>query len=360
MRSKEGELITVGKLQFINNSYLYLLVFVLIPLVFLYGAKIYVKTFNTSFLSPQSTNQYRGLFILVVIISHIALQMQQPALMNIFIPVGGHAVSIFFFLSAYGITVSLMKNQNYLQGFLIKRILRVYLPFVIINSITVLALNFFCHKYYPLAYIFASALGINLQIDTTQWFIITIVLFYLFFWGSFRYFAIKKAPLIIVLLVTVYMVICQEIGKGSWWYESCFCFPLGIFFGMYREQAIKLFSEHYAITALLVSGSYFVLYRLHLWGYGLFPILKLMLSVIMILIIFFKLSVSSKVFGFIGALSLEMYLIHMKVYHLYFSLAGIKQSYSVYIYILSVVALAFILHRFFNFISFSFEQKYKI
>ena len=76
------------KLLFFSNSYLYLLVYVLIPLAFLHGAKIHIKTFNINFLSAHFTTQYKGLCILIVIIHHIAQRMQQPALMRPFIYAG--------------------------------------------------------------------------------------------------------------------------------------------------------------------------------------------------------------------------------------------------------------------------------
>ena len=348
----------MGKLLFINNLYLYLLVYVLVPFGFLYGSRMRPRTFNTNFLSKQSTDQYRGLAIAIIMVHHFAQRMQDPGLLKVFLRAGVYAVAVFFFLSAYGLTAGLTRRGDYLQGFLSKRVSRVYLPFLLINIVAVFALPSSGHDYHGFKQIVEAVTLDNFH----EWFIIAILLFYLFFWVSFRYFSPRKAPAVITLLVAVYMMAAYRLtGHAYWWYASCLCFPMGVFWGLHREQAVRLLSSHY-VPAVLLSLVLFA--ALHLLNSAsrykiLFQPLIFLPFMFMLLLVFFKMAVSSAVFGFLGRMSLEIYIIHVKVFYLYFTGPAGGQSYSVYIYVALVAGLAYILHRLFNLMYAAIEQKYK-
>jgi peptidoglycan/LPS O-acetylase OafA/YrhL len=80
------------------------------------------------------TNMLRGVLALLIILHHLSSHLDIPALYY-FHDMGSSVVSMFFFISGYGLIKSYKyKGELYLDGFLTKR-LRKILPLYIIFSI---------------------------------------------------------------------------------------------------------------------------------------------------------------------------------------------------------------------------------
>lgn len=319
--------------------HLYIVTYIFIPFLAIYKFKIYSQSINHEFLSIKSTNQYRGICILVVILHHIAQRMDDPGLMGLFINAGPKAVSIFFFLSAYGLTSSLIANDRYLDGFINKKILRLYIPYILVN-ITVIILNYpFTNGTNSTEYLILSLFGFTTL--THLWFIKTIVLFYLFFWAAFRFSSEIFASILVTLCIFIYMFFCSELGLGPWWYESSLGFSLGIFFTIYKEKIITLIKNRYlfVITFLLILYS--------ILRYGLsqkIPSLNIVLFDFIFMTIISKISMDSKILGFIGTISLEVYITHMILYR-YFYLKTEPNNSNIYLYFISVILTSYILNK---------------
>jgi membrane-bound acyltransferase YfiQ involved in biofilm formation len=94
----------MSKLVFSNNTYIYILAYVFLPIIVFYNAKIFAKkAYNNEFLSKSSTDCIRGICIVVIILHHIAQRMLNPVLLKPYEHFGYLSVSIFFFLSGYGL-----------------------------------------------------------------------------------------------------------------------------------------------------------------------------------------------------------------------------------------------------------------
>lgn len=300
-------------LDFINNYGIYIFVFLLLPVLFLYKMK--VQNFNNGniTLTQNINQQLQGLFIVVVILHHISQKMEVSSYMQIFHNVGYLVVGGFFFISGVGLSKSLKLKEDYLQGFLYKKIMRVFMPFFIINLLTVAVLNH-NHTFSFLTSI-QYLVGLKL-IDNTLWFIETIMLFYLFFYISF----IKRKNFNSIVMVTFsvlsYIVLARYLGNGPWTYISSLCFLLGIYYISY-EQYVNTFIANYFFTLLISSLVLFALFfilekKLH-FIVSVLTFLTPVIFVIFVFILFLKFQPMGLVFNLIGKISLEMYLLHMKI-----------------------------------------------
>ena len=213
-------------IEFASNYYLYFLVFVAIPFGFFYRARIVSGLADNSFLSKRCTDQLRGLFIVIVVLHHISERMISPGFLVLFrAPLGYFAVGIFLFLSGLGLTKSL-KNDQYLDKFLLKKIVRVYTPLVIVNMLTIVSLVLKGDDF-SIAQVLFFLLSVKF-IDNSSWFIIIILLFYFLFWLSSVVAKDEKFILMLTFLVSAYIVLSKIIGLGGWWYYSSLCFPMGV------------------------------------------------------------------------------------------------------------------------------------
>ena len=90
--------------------------------------------FNEDFLSLDAMKSLRGFAALGVIIHHISQEpfFQQEGILSPFVNAGAYFVAIFFFCSGYGLLKSYITKENYLKGFIKKRIIKsIVVPFYI-------------------------------------------------------------------------------------------------------------------------------------------------------------------------------------------------------------------------------------
>ena len=94
---------------------------------------IYLMPQNEGYLSVESTSGLRGFLALGIIFHHLSQLVKTGEEFSNFSYMGTYIVSIFFFLSAYGLYVQNESRENYLDNFLVKRLSKIILPFFIIS-----------------------------------------------------------------------------------------------------------------------------------------------------------------------------------------------------------------------------------
>lgn len=91
--------------------------------------------------SKQATVPLRGLLATGIVLHHLSLRLVEaspdcPWIWSQFSFWGAPIVAVFFFLSGYGLMVSLItKGQKYLDGFLKKRLLKIVLPLILCSIV---------------------------------------------------------------------------------------------------------------------------------------------------------------------------------------------------------------------------------
>lgn len=350
-----------GKLVFDSNIYAYILVFILLPVSILYRSKLYgTGRYNPDYLSRGATDCVKGIAIFVVIIHHFSQRIADTGHLYLFTRFGYLSVSVFFFLSGYSLMKSLLKNSGYLDGFIRKRLSRVYLPLVIINALTLLLFHYIYGREYGIRDIIMFVTGLRLA-DSVLWFVNAIILFYLVFFIAFRFFSLHAGPVLVLVYSAVYFIVCSLTGFGDWWYTTCFCFPLGIFAAKHYEKMTMFLGRNHRAVSLAAAVIFPLTFYWANWyvfpGYStLFYVISSIACVFALLVVLMKIEINNTLWLFAGAISYEMYLVHMKVFNIYFNHVHITGGYSLYIFIAAVVITAYLFSRFFDMITRLLQQ----
>ncbi len=228
---------------------------------------------------------------------------------NIFTPFGGIGVAIFLFLSGFGLNESYKINgiEDYWQ----KKILRVVLPYALFRFVCLLVnfdtnwldflLDIVCYK-------------------SSYWYIDFTMRCYLVFWIGRKYFA--KHTILILMIFSLYTFFAMDALRA----EQALSFPLGVLVSLkydYIQEWSK--SKLYVLMSLfgLVGMTSLVIkqfaYIRSLQGTNYYTIVELGIKLPLAITCMIVLSMlpirfkHSLVLGFCGVLSLELYLVHMRV-----------------------------------------------
>lgn len=279
------------------------------------------------------------------------------------------AVAFFFFSSGFGLLKRWMTDENYIKGFMRRRIFTVLVPFFICNYIYLtdaLLNNIASRMHFGFGEVICSFFGIFL-INNEMWFAVEIMILYV----AFRLvFAKVKKPLTGILIMTFVVLAMMTIGlfsghsdtgvmsywfKGEWWYNTLLMFPLGMLYA-YKEERINRVVKRAFVAVLLGSAALFVILdHIHknlisrsiywteyhgapnpvldkLTGLGQETLYELVF-LIFVITLMSRVKIGNPVIKFLGKISLEIimlnYLLIDKLYFLYI-------RYGIGIYLVSV------------------------
>lgn len=253
---------------------------------------------------------YRGIATLIIILQHVSGLYGT----RLFTPLGGIGVAIFLISSGYGLNESYKKLGDinllkYTQKYWKSKLFRVFLPYAFfITIITILSGEFNLKTY---------LLDI-LCINPSYWYLGILLFSYLIFFIISISSKIYRYKYIIIFLSSVFIFF---VGS-SIWAEQAISFLIGIYISDNREKVKSLFSKLaiqislFAVGAILLCLKQISVIRV-LDGTFMWSLIQLMMKVsfaIFIIIIswaFFK-YLKFNFFVFIGKMSLEMYLVHLK------------------------------------------------
>lgn len=248
----------------------------------------------------------------------MVLRMSHAGILLPFRIAGYLGVSLFFFLSGYGLVCAAEgREKKYSQGFLLKRIKKIYVPAVFAQLVYMLVLVFcFDERYSVLDFI--KGMFTLCQIDTSQWYIISIFIWYFCFLILLK-FEVSWNTRIAVLFccAVVYIAVCLTLGLTKNWMDTALCFSFGIFFSVHRRNCIEFINSHLIVLPIAVA----VFGVTVLFSFGkdtnfalalrIVSTIALIITVLMILR-FVDIS-CNKAAAYIGTISLECYLVHGKI-----------------------------------------------
>lgn len=267
------------------------------------------------------------------------------------------AVAFFFFSSGFGLLKRWMTDENYIKGFMRRRIFTVLVPFFICNYIYLtdaLLNNIASRMHFGFGEVICSFFGIFL-INNEMWFAVEIMILYI----AFRLvFSKVKKPLTGIIIMTFVVLAMMTIGlfsghsdtgvmsywfKGEWWYNTLLMFPLGMLYA-YKEDRINRVIKRAFVAVLLGSAVLFVILdHIHknlisrsiywteyansanpildkLLGLGEETLLEIVF-LILVITIMSRVKIGNPVIKFFGKISLEIimlnYLVIEKLYFLY-------------------------------------------
>lgn len=129
----------------------------------------------------ENTDKMKGISIICIILHHIVQQILNPGILTPFKGIGYLFVSIFLFLSGYGLMKSYMKKENYLQDFKKRRLMKIYMPFLLVNLVHLIINIFIKGKEYTFKSFLFNLTGMHLM-SSAMWYMITILFWYLIFY----------------------------------------------------------------------------------------------------------------------------------------------------------------------------------
>ena len=314
---------------------------------------------DAAFFDRVSSKEIQGALAVFIIFHQTVVALKangEAGDMEFFYYYGILAVAFFFFSSGFGLLKRRMTDENYLKGFMKRRIFTVLVPFFICNYIYLtdaLLNNIIFRKSFGFGEVILSFFGIFL-VNNEMWFAVEIMILYVVFRLVFA--KIKK-PLTGIIIMTCVVLVMMTVGlfsghsttgimsywfKGEWWYNTIFMFPIGMLYAYKEEQINKVIKKAFA-SILIASSILFIImdhihrnlisisiywtedYKPHhildkLTGLGQETLFEL-IFLILVITLMSRIKIGNPVIKFFGKISLEVimlnYLMIDKLYFLY-------------------------------------------
>lgn len=308
------------------------------------------KQFNTinkdTYLSVDQTNWLRGIAIFMVVMSHYyeVLGISKYGAFWQVKCAGFFGVAVFLFLSGYGAIMSKTTKQNYLKGYLPKKALRLYIPFLLAFLVDILLIYVFTKDFS-----FSYFLGIPIMSlpETLNWYLKVQLGLYVVFYIVSKIFKSDKTIISIVFVLCIIYMIIGTITKIDFcWFESSYLFPLGMFFGKYKNKIYALLDRKFSITITIsILFAMFSYVPYYLFG-GLFAEMLFILGFLQFLLcICVKTKGTFKLTKLMGILSIDIYLSHIVIINSIILSLDIDQSvFSYILFLLTSILLAYLLN----------------
>ncbi len=213
-------------------------------------------------ISRNVTGYLRGLAMLIVLASHYSEWMYVgsafPGLRHCISTWGPVGVDIFFMLSGYGLYKSYRAGGKIDGIFILKRVLAVYLPYLILMIIlSIYHGNAFYRDLSGLVIFFTAG---------DYWFLNVMFVMYIVFILCFAF--LKKAALPVMILLSVaHSIVLHLSGHQDFWTLSNHAFVIGVSAAAGEERFKKFYTRRNALIVMLfaLAGafvSFFVMRKL--------------------------------------------------------------------------------------------------
>ena len=287
------------------------LLYIVYPLCILMGIRKKTMFNSYAFITPKDSDILKGIAAWMVIFAHYTTYLTQEGIqLGVLIPfkrLGPLGVGIFFFVSGYGLYMS--NNKTLKLDFLKKRIVNVYLPFVVFQLLSYYVLN----KSYKGIDFVLYLLGII----EPKWFVTIIMIFYFIYWLTWNSKIKKKIEFIFVFSIIMSSVLyCM--GMGEYWYATNVLFPFGLLFAKYQDEILQKLNKSWVLNLLFFTISFvasiifYVCVNHEICVLGkTFASVFLVMIVVMLLMIF---DINSFIMQWFGKMSLYLYMVHSSIW----------------------------------------------
>ncbi|TCL58856.1 membrane-bound acyltransferase YfiQ involved in biofilm formation [Kineothrix alysoides] len=324
----------------------WLLPALLMVLLFYGSQKAPAGGYTKAAFSLKKSKAFQGFLAVCVIMHHMYIvllsELDYKGALIMFKNSGVIIVGFFFFASGYGLITSLYQKDNYLKGFIKKRIFTVLVPFFICNYVYLTTMLLMGRKY-AMSDLLCVFFGVKL-LNSQMWFAVEIMFLYILFYVIFRFIRREKvAYMIMGVCVVAVMGGSLLLGhdlttgeivswfRGEWWYNTTFVFFIGMLAARFKEKLLPWIKKRYylCLSMLLVLSSFFGIISKRLLeekGYWIedifykgytekietlaFQLPMVVFSVAVILLFMMKITFYNKALDFFGRFSLEVILIN--------------------------------------------------
>ena len=288
-------------------------------ILLLISVLVFLLPENTDYLGVNSTTGLKGFLALCIVFHHLTHWVTTGEEFSNFGYMGTYVVSVFFFLSGYGLYIQNERKEGYLDNFLVKRLSRILIPFIFISSIYLIYRSI--NGQALTASFFMSLFKKGSTVIYNGWFVDIIILMYVFFYISFKIFSNRTVAILVnTLLIGGYIILAINLGYGFWWYNSSLPFVLGLIWAKNKKYIDEILNKYYFIILVCITGLLFtfhqysfILKKLNLvdsYSYALAANIDNIIFTIFFVLTIRKIDFSNSRLLFLGKISFELYMIH--------------------------------------------------
>lgn len=327
-------------------SYVFPLWILLIPFaaILLWGIKVSRSgEWQQDSLSLSHSKDLLGFFALMIVVHHVIQALIQNrganvGIMVIYENMGVCFVGGFFFFSGYGLIKSLYSKKDYFEHFFKKRILKILVPFYVVNTFFTIVAN---HMGMLDSYEVAPCMVGIIMPNDHMWYLVEIVVLYLLFYKNFKNRKSEKQAFIRMFVDIVAVIAISFIFghgpfwfQGEWWYNSTILFFIGMLIARFEAPVISFAKKYYISLTCFMAVAFVALYKITVgvintrgywteysgisWAQSNLDKLEalsvqipmIICFVMLILLLGLKVKVSNKALRFLGKISLDLYITH--------------------------------------------------
>lgn len=277
------------------------------------------KRIDTQYLSKDRTLPIKGLSVILVFFRHFNqnVSLNNNVYDHLYWYVNSRSgqliVTMFLFYSGYGIYESIKKKgSTYTKAFLMHRIIPFWIRFAV------------CWTLFLVCYlvtggntdkwtILLSYTGWT-SVGNSNWFVFATLLFYFLILVIFTRFddiaqRSKPCPLILFTFATIIAACVLYSKKTTFWYDTLFCFPFGMWFSYYKTIIEKTLEKHYGVVFAIVAILSATLYVLQRKVNSLFFCLLSVVFAFLVVMITMKIRFRGSMVNFFGNHVFSMYML---------------------------------------------------
>ena len=294
-------------------------------------------------LALGTSKAIQGFSAVAIILHHLSQDLMKDAGPFEFLSgCGVLFVGIFFFFSGFGLYTSLKTKKDYLKGFLRKRLITILIPFYSCIAVFTIA-SCICGAKYKALDLLKVLSGWSL-INNHMWYIVEIAILYLVFFLIYKLIRNRTAATVVMSVFVLAMMggslllchgkdmSCAYWFMGEWWYNASLLFIVGILVSKHQDGLRKIARKAYVVllplfgilTAVFGWITKRFLEKYSYWSEipGKDPryldklrclsvqVPFILCFVLFVLLVMMKVRFGNPVLKFLGAISLELYLIH--------------------------------------------------
>lgn len=332
-----------------------ILYIVAIALLALQGVRLRTRSLNEDYLAKEGTDAVRGVFILLIFAAHFVQYVDRPtALPDILYQklqgaLGQAVVTCFLFYSGYGVAMAARQRGNeYVRAMPRRRILPTLLVYDC-SVILYLILQLWRGRSVSLKNFFLAAIAWR-GIGNSDWYIFAILGLYLISWIVLRgreLDAVTVGRISVATLAFMLALLCA--GKGDYWYNTLLCYPLGMWFFLYKGRIEAFLSKgsRYWPVAVLTVAAFLLAHKM--WERSLFfYVLTMLLFTLCVVLFTMKVQLRSPVLMYCGRHLQGLYLLQRIPFIFLGDYLPWKSGPGVYLYFALGVAMTFLLEAVFS------------
>lgn len=264
---------------------------------------------DEDFLSAGDMEPIRGVMAIAIILHHMSERTNGGRLFPFMVHMGYLIVAVFFFLSGYGLMIQfLKKGERYLKGYWKSRVFYISAVFAFASLI------------YSIYHLVIGNFTPSLTIAANSWYMVVQILLYIIFWCAFK--IAGKGYSIGILFVfamqTLMVIVMRMIALPGIWYMSNYAFVLGLIVAWKRDLIDRIIQQRFVIASLasvLMFGVFSALPSVIMGGgYDTCRMASTICFTLIVMLLCSKIRIESKIWSWLGKISLEIYLYHGLVY----------------------------------------------